>query len=61
MELSDQIQKQRPRTAIKQDLVRAENQNMNMAMLVGPNLILEVLLDIRERLAEMREWLPSRE
>lgn len=68
-ELSDKIQEQRPRKDIIDAFEHVHSTRedgkfwfeQSVRQSTVDKLTLEVLLDIRERLAEMREWLPSRD
>lgn len=68
-ELSDSIQEQRSREVIIDEFAGVHVRTADdkfwfqqpIRQEVVDRLTIELLLDIRERLAEMREWLPSRD
>jgi hypothetical protein len=61
MDYSEEIKKQRTRDVMSEELRVAQAYSASHGTAVANKQMVELLNDIRDMLADMREWLPSSE
>jgi hypothetical protein len=61
VDYSEEIKKQRTRDVMSEELYSAQSYSASHGTAVANKQVVELLHDIRDMLADMREWLPTRD